>query len=97
MKRFYLLHITCTLALSTFAQTPTVGTIFNTQGAYDGYTLFAPLSSNTTYLIDNCGQQVNAWQSDAGPGDSAYLLEDGSLLRTKKLNNPDFSSSEPGK
>lgn len=49
---------------------------------FEGYTLFAPLSSNVTYLINNDGNVVHEWQSDAFPGNSVYLLENGHLLRT---------------
>lgn len=70
----------------------TVGTLTNTGSSYDGYTLFAPMSSTVTYLIDNCGQLVNSWSATNRPGLSAYLLEDGSLLRTKNLNNANFNS-----
>jgi len=35
---------------------PTVGLKLNTADAYNGYTLFSPLSSTTSYLIDNCGE-----------------------------------------
>lgn len=52
-----------------------------------GYTLFAPLNSNHTFLIDNCGQVINQWQSDFHPGNTAYLLPNGNLLRTKRLTN----------
>lgn len=60
----------------------TVGLIYCTDDATDGYTLFAPITSNTTYLIDIHGRQVHTWDSSHRPGQSAYLLEDGSLLRS---------------
>jgi hypothetical protein len=34
----------------------TVGLINNTIDSYNGYTLFAPMTGTTTYLIDNCGE-----------------------------------------
>lgn len=70
----------------------TVGLFTNTADAYNGYTLFAPLNYNTTYLIDNCGEIINTWQSQHRPGLSAYLLEDGSLLRTASIPNGTFSN-----
>jgi hypothetical protein len=48
-----------------------------------GYTLFAPLASTTTYLIDELGRQVHSWKGNLQPGNSVYLLEDGQLLRTQ--------------
>ncbi|QDU94495.1 aryl-sulfate sulfotransferase [Lignipirellula cremea] len=57
----------------------------------DGYTLFAPMASTVTYLIDMTGQVVNSWSSDFKPGLSAYLLPNGDLLRSKQLeDNPSF-------
>ena len=56
-------------------------------GIEEGYTLFAPLNSNITYLIDNCGRIINTWESEFTPGNTTYLLPNGNLLRTKKLSN----------
>ena len=63
-------------------QQPTVGLIeFNQEGQQGGYVLFAPLFSSTTYLIDKCGRQAHTWKSNYNPGFTAYVLNDGSLLR----------------
>ena len=70
----------------TFCQN-TLGIITNNSGTYDGYTLFSPLTSNKTYLIDNCGKVVHQWSSSYNPAASFYLLENGNLLRTGKINN----------
>jgi len=61
------------------------GPLIIEDGVADGYTLFAPLNSNSTYLIDNCGRIINEWTSDFYPGNTAYLMPNGNLLRTKKL------------
>ena len=65
----------------------TVGLIYCTEGIYQGYTLFSPMASHTSYLINELGQEVHSWTSPGGhrPGLSAYMLEDGSLLRTANL------------
>lgn len=64
------------------AQTRTVGLLqYDSTASVVGYTLFAPVRSNRTWLVDNCGQVVNQWLSDYKPGLMAYLLEDGNLLR----------------
>ncbi|MEY3386526.1 MAG: hypothetical protein RIR53_1337 [Bacteroidota bacterium] len=61
----------------------TVGLIsHDASRSFKGYTLFAPVVSKTTYLIDNDGQVVKTWQSAFNPGQAAMLLDDGSLLRT---------------
>ena len=62
---------------------PTLGLLVNDPQACKGYTLIAPSSSNDTYLIDMEGRVVNSWKSDCNPGLSAYLLENGNLLRTR--------------
>lgn len=53
--------------------------------------LFAPMNSNNVYLIDKCGRSVHKWNGTRRPGLSAYLLEDGSLLRTECVNNLNFA------
>jgi len=53
----------------------------------DGYTLFAPMRSTETYLIDKDGEKVHTWQSAYRPGLSVYLLENGELLRSGNANN----------
>ena len=54
----------------------------DTAEPFAGYTLYAPNFSRTTYLIDMAGQVVHTWESEYEPGQSAYLLENGHLLRT---------------
>jgi hypothetical protein len=54
-------------------------------GTFEGYTLFNPNFSTTTYLIDNYGRLVHSWQATSPPALSVYLLENGNLLRTMSL------------
>ena len=75
------------------AQENTVGLIINDEQSFNGYTLFAPNLSTTTYLIDNEGRLVNQWESEYVPGLSAYLLEEGHLLRSAKVEDPDTSAT----
>lgn len=83
-----------------FSSTPrTVGLILNKDGAAEGYTLFAPLSYGTTYLIDIEGRLVRTWDSAYPPGNVAYLLENGNLLRTATLHpwgHPTFHAGGSG-
>ncbi len=61
------------------------------------YTLFAPQSSLTTYLINYDKEVVHLWESSYLPGHSAYLLENGHLLRTGFLGpHPIFLSGGMG-
>ena len=85
MKNLLLTYLAFAVYSNTSAQTQTVGAFTNTENSYDGYTLYAPIPGFDTYLINNCGEVVNEWTSDYRIGLSAYLLEDGSLLRTGQL------------
>lgn len=70
----------------SFAQSPTIGLIYDSGLAQDGYTLFAPEQNNDIFLIDNCGEVVNQWTFNDLPGNTAYLLENGNLLQAGKDN-----------
>ncbi len=50
-----------------------------------GYTFFAPLNSRFTYLMDADGNEINSWESDVFPANSAYLLPDGHMLRVGRI------------
>ena len=63
----------------------TVGLFLNTPKAFTGYTLFAPKHNTVTYLMDNQGQVVHQWKSAYEPGQSAYLLPNGHLVRAGML------------
>jgi len=76
--------LTAFLSLTLGAQTQTVGLFQYDSGSFEGYTLFGPMGSNTTYLIDSYGRIVNTWESDYSPNLSVYLLENGNLLRSVK-------------
>jgi hypothetical protein len=77
-------------------QDQTVGLFLNTTEAAPGYTLFAPMSYNVTYLIDNNGELVQSWFSDYRPGLSVYFLENGDLLRTRRLQGQFFQTGGRG-
>lgn len=75
----------------------TVGLILIDENqSYNGYALFAPYLAKTTYLIDNYGYLVHQWESGFKPGASAYLLENGNLLRSAKINDPTGTSERKG-
>ncbi len=76
---------------SAWAQETTMGLIIHEDGAFVGYTLFAPMPYHVTYLIDNDGLLINSWASEYRPAMSAYILENGNILRAGKLlGNPEF-------
>lgn len=94
------LKISCCLFLfviiNTLQAQQTIGLLQNDSLAFKGYTLFAPVGNTETYLIDNCGFIVQQWHSDYPPGQVAYLLENGNLLRTAMVMNPYFGSGGGG-
>ena len=71
--------------ITAHAGDQTVGLFRHDLGSSQGYTLFAPMFSPVTYLIDNSGREVHRWTSSYAPFHSAYLLEDGNLLRTSRI------------
>ncbi len=57
----------------------TIGLMLNTEESFNGYTLWTV--GHNTYLIDNCGYEVNRWESEFNPGLSVYLTEESTLIR----------------
>jgi hypothetical protein len=82
--------------ISVKAQTQTVGLFLNDSSAFNGYTFFAPSAYTNTYLINNEGLLVNSWEGTYTPGLSAYLLENGNLLRTATILNSSFGGGGSG-
>ena len=75
----------------------TVGLFLNNPAlASPGYTLFSPIRYTTTYLIDMQGRLVRAWPATQTPGLSAYLYEDGHLLRTANTGSASFATGGAG-
>ena len=94
MKYLYIL-----LLFSFFGKAicQTVGLSQHSAGTLDdGYVLFAPNNAYTTYLIDRCGRQVKTWNSAYKPGQSVYILPDGTLLHTGNANNTTFNAGGKG-
>src|SRR5262249_40356034 len=59
-------------------------------------TLLAPMNSRNTYLLDMQGRVVRTWKSDCEPALSAYLLENGHLLRPGTLRGKQGGFGGPG-
>lgn len=53
---------------------------------YPGYNLIYPHNQPNVYLLDACGQIVHSWTDDSEyrPGNAAYILPDGKLVKTKR-------------
>ncbi|MEO5674363.1 MAG: aryl-sulfate sulfotransferase [Chitinophagales bacterium] len=90
----FLLFYFCLISYSSQAQT--VGWFFSLPGSADGYILFPPTGSDTTYLIDKCGKKIHTWKSNYHPGLAAHLLANGNLLRAGTTNNPQFQGGGTG-
>ncbi|MEZ4953569.1 MAG: aryl-sulfate sulfotransferase [Saprospiraceae bacterium] len=75
------------LAISFYTGTSisqTMGIFLNDSLSVNGYTLFTV--NKITYLIDNCGFEVNRWVSNYQSNSAIYLLENGNLLRTGRVS-----------
>ena len=54
---------------------------YDPERAYDGYTLFTPMSGDgTVYLIDMRGETAHTWTLPHPPGLYGYLLDTGNLF-----------------
>jgi hypothetical protein len=63
------------------------GSSLRTEQATPGYTLFAPLQSGSTFLIDLAGDVVHEWKTELNPGNAVYLLPSGNLLRCVRVED----------
>ncbi len=64
------------------------GLVLHEPEAFEGYTLFSPLLSTSTYLVDMQGRVVHTWESDLPPGNSVALTNEGRLLRCGRTQTP---------
>ena len=65
--------------------------LYSQASAFQGYTLYSPDFSTSTYIINNDGDVLYTGESNFFPGHSVYLLENGNLLRTANLGiHPTF-------
>ena len=67
--------------------------------AYEGYTLFSPMFSDKTYLIDMLGNVVHVWEHKGDPPGLHYiLLENGHILgNTRQKMEPGAAKKPMGK
>ncbi len=83
-----LLTITILILLSGWSSAQnTVGLLsYEPSQSFDGYNLIYPHRQSNVYLLDNCGEIVHVWEGEEGrvPGNMAYLLEDGRLIKSSR-------------
>ena len=65
-------------------------------GPAPGMRLYGEVSSTEAHLIDVTGTITHTWQTNFNPGLGVYLLDDGSLLRTIRVNSPITTSGRGG-
>ena len=63
---------------------------WQSDAAWPGYTLVAPLSSTKVHLVDMSGTAVHEWQTAGEPGVAVYLTERGTLLRCIHVEDHPF-------
>jgi hypothetical protein len=61
---------------------------YNPARAFNGYTLFAPMSTPDAFLIDMEGRIVHHWSTPFPPAQHGRLLENGRLLWPQKAKPP---------
>lgn len=83
-------------SLSFASAQQTVGTFINSPEALNAYTLFSVSFGKKTYIVDNCGEVINEWSHEHRCGLGAYLLDDGSLLRTSHISHPQMYQTSHG-
>ncbi len=64
------------------------GLTINTEGIADGYVMFVPPNSASTYLINRKGEVVHEWKGNY-TSESVYLMDDGSIVQNAE--DPDFA------
>ena len=74
----------------------TIGLIRNDIESYNGYTMMSPINSGNTYLIDNCGEEVNRWTSEYNPALTSHLTRNGNLLRTGRVQGTFYAGGAGG-
>ncbi len=61
------------------------GLVTHEEGVSNGYLMFTPLLSDTTYLMDNQGQIVHLWRSEFAPSGGVYLRANGNIIRGARV------------
>ena len=76
------------LIVSPFASAQKIaGPLTVLPGIAEGYTLINPTNYKKAYLINECGQVVNMWESQYFAAHTIYLRPNGQLVRTNLLVN----------
>ena len=90
-QRFAVLILFVLIDVNASAQPEKRGVLKKSPLACPGYTLIAPFGGQQTFLINLDGNVVHSWTTERKPSQAAYVLEDGSLLRTAKIPSSTFN------
>jgi len=86
VNKTYLISLVVMLLQITFSQSyaqDQLGVrVHEEQRVYDGYTLITPSNSHKSYLINNCGEVINEWESPNMSETATYLTKEGNLIKT---------------
>ena len=82
------------LGLSPKSQT--VGVVEYGENVEPGYIIFSPLSNDDTYIIDECGQVINHWETNGVPGMMGKLDVEGNLIFGRRSGTVNFSGGGIG-
>ena len=89
MNRIILLILIFAIGNSSYSQR-TVGLIsYKPWKVFEGYNLIYPHNQSDVFLLNNCGEIVHKWEGedDTRPGNTAYILENGNLVKTSRSSN----------
>ncbi len=62
-----------------------LGLVINDPRASQGYTLISPFDSTKAFLFDMQGRVVRSWETGCSPALSAFLLDNGHLMRPASI------------
>ncbi len=94
--RFHIvLLLISAICISATAQ-DSIGIIVNKEDAYKGLTLYSPLFTTKSYLIDMEGKEVKVWDSGFKPGAVEYLMPESKLLKASRVMGNNFRISGKG-
>lgn len=93
-KLRFIIYLCLFVTGTAYTQTKTLGLLKKLPGNYeDGYVLFSPIGSDTTFLMNKCGKRVHAWRSQYAPGMSVYLKPNGHLLKAGTYTDTAFGAA----
>lgn len=73
------------------------GLVTNTGGVAPGFVHFSPTHGRTTYLLNTDGEVVHTWTGADHAATSAYLLDNGNLLRTENNGAKPYRAGAGGR